>query len=36
MADVPAGDGYVGAVAVLGAAAVEFNVVDAGSFLRTI
>ena len=33
MADVPAGDGYVGAVAVLGAGAVEFTMVDAGRFL---
>jgi len=33
MADVFAGDGYVGAVAVLGAAAVEFTMVDAERFL---
>ncbi len=36
MADVPAGDGYVGAVAVLDADAVEFTMVDATDFLSDL
>jgi 4'-phosphopantetheinyl transferase len=36
MADVPAGDGYVGAVAVLDADAVEFTMVDAADFLSDL
>ena len=36
MADVPAGDGYVGTVAVLDADAVEFTIVDATCFLSDI
>jgi 4'-phosphopantetheinyl transferase len=36
MADVPAGDGYVGSVAVLDAEAVEFTMVDATGFLSEL
>lgn len=36
MADVPAGDGYVGAVAVLGAAVVDFVIVDASRLLSEL
>jgi len=36
MTDVPAGDGYVGAVAVLGAAVVEFAIVDASCLLSEL
>ena len=36
MADVPAGDGYVGSVAVLDADAVEFTMIDATSFLSEL
>jgi hypothetical protein len=36
MTDVPAGDGYVGAVAVLGADTVEFEIVDASCLLSEL